>query len=118
MAVSLVLFTVNAFRPIPAAHVVLAASTSLTACLNAAFLYRRLRRDGIFTPAAGWGILTVRVGAATAAMIGIVLFLAEPLQQWLCLDALHPALRFGLVIPSAAGLYWDISVWISRGSRP
>ncbi|MGH8264217.1 MAG: murein biosynthesis integral membrane protein MurJ [Steroidobacteraceae bacterium] len=108
MAVSLALFTVNAFRPIPAAHVVLAGSTSLTACLNAAFLYRRLRRDGIFTPAAGWGILTLRVGAATAAMVGIVLALAGPLQQWLALDALHRALRISLVILAAVGVYGAI----------
>jgi putative peptidoglycan lipid II flippase len=105
MAVSLALFTYNAFRPFPAAHVVLAASTSLTACLNAAFLYRRLRRDGIFTPIPGWAIFALRVGAATAAMAGIVLYLAGPLQQWLALDSLHRGLRISLVILAAFGVY-------------
>ena len=105
MSVSLALFTVNAFWPLYAAHVVLAGSTSLTACLNAAFLYRRLRRDGIYTPAAGWGIFALRVGAATAALIGIVLFLSGPLEHWLALDGLHRALRIGLVILAAVGVY-------------
>jgi putative peptidoglycan lipid II flippase len=105
MAVSLALFTVNAFWPMHAAHVVLAASTSLTACLNAAFLYRRLRRDGIFMPTSGWAIFSLRIGAATAAMVGVVLLLAGPLQQWLALDGLHRALRISLVILAAVGVY-------------
>jgi putative peptidoglycan lipid II flippase len=115
MAVSLTLFTVHEFVQFEAAHVVLAASTSLTACLNAAFLYRRLRRDGIFTPVAGWGSFGLRVGAATAAMTALVLVTAGPLQQWMALDGLHRALRIGLVILGAVGIY--AAVLLALGLR-
>lgn len=115
MAVSLTLFTVHEFVQFEAAHVVLAASTSLTACLNAAFLYRRLRQDGIFTPVAGWGSFGLRVGAATAAMTALVLVTAGPLQQWMALDGLHRALRIGLVILGAVGIY--AAVLLALGLR-
>jgi putative peptidoglycan lipid II flippase len=105
MAVSLALFSVNAFWPIPAAHVVLAGSTSLTACLNAAFLFRRLRRDGIYAPAAGWGPFFMRVGAATGIMAAGLVFFAGPLSHWLALDAIHRGLRIGAVIAAAVVVY-------------
>ncbi len=115
MAVSLTLFTVHQFVQFKAAHVVLAASTSLTACLNAAFLYRRLRRDGIFTPVAGWGSFALRVGAATAAMTAVVLFTAGPLQHWMTLDGVHRALRISLVIFGAVAAY--AAVLLALGMR-
>jgi putative peptidoglycan lipid II flippase len=105
MAVSLALFTVNAFRPIPAAHVVLAASTSLTACLNAAFLFRRLRRDGIYAPATGWGPFVLRVGSATVVMSAVVVIFAGPLSHWLALDAIHRGLRICILIAAAIAVY-------------
>src|SRR5882672_5646334 len=108
MAVSLTLLTVHRFVQFQAAHVVLAGSTSLTACLNAAFLYRRLRKDGIFAPAAGWGGFAVRVGLATAAMTAVVIYAAGPLQQWLALDGLHRAFRISAVILGAAAVYGGV----------
>lgn len=83
MALSLALFGVNAVAPFKAPHVVLAASTSLTACLNAALLFRRLRRENVYRPEPGWGLFAFRVVAATVVMGVLVVFLAGPLTDWL-----------------------------------
>jgi len=109
MVVSLTLFAVYRFVHFQAAHVVLAASTSLTACLNAALLFRRLRRDGIYRASAGWGVFALRVGVATGAMAAVVLIFAGPLQRWLALDALQRAVRIGLVILGAIGAYGGVA---------
>jgi putative peptidoglycan lipid II flippase len=108
MTLSLALLTLHRFVPFPAPHVVLAASTSLTACLNAALLFRRLRRDGVYSPEAGWGALILRVGAGTAAMIALVLFLAGPLSAWLALDTWHRCLRLTALILSAIAVYFGV----------
>jgi putative peptidoglycan lipid II flippase len=108
MSMSLALFTVNAFWPIPAAHVVLAASTSLTACLNAAFLFKRLRRDGIYAPAPGWMAFGLRVGAATIVMSVALVIFAGPLSHWLALDAIHRGLRICILIAAAIAVYGGV----------
>lgn len=105
MAVSLGLFAVHHFVQFQAAHVVLAASTSLTACLNAGLLFRRLRRDGIYRAEPGWGIFALRVGAATAAMAVVVVVYAGGLPQWLALGALQRGVRILCVILAAMGAY-------------
>jgi putative peptidoglycan lipid II flippase len=106
MAFSIALLTWHHFSPLPAPHVVLAASTSVTACLNAALLFRRLRRDGAYAPSSGWGVFALRIGAATAAMTGLVLGFAGPLADWLALDTWHRCLRLAALILAALGVYF------------
>ena len=108
MALSLSLFAVNAVVHFPAAHVVLAASTSLTACINAALLFSRLRRDGVYRPGPGWGIFIFRTGAATLAMAAVVWLFAGPLDQWLALDSARRALRLAWVLAAAIGAYFAV----------
>jgi len=108
MALSLTLFAVHRFVQFQAPHVVLAASTSLTACLNAALLFRRLRRDEVYLPGAGWGAFTLRTGLATVAMATVVLLFAGPLHDWLVLDGLHRAFRLGVVLAAAIGAYFAV----------
>jgi putative peptidoglycan lipid II flippase len=106
MTLSVALFAVHYLVPFRAPHVVLAASTSLTACLNAALLFRRLRRDGVYAPEPGWSVFILRTGVATAAMTALVVLFAGPLSQWLALDPLHRALRLAVVILVAIGVYF------------
>jgi putative peptidoglycan lipid II flippase len=108
MALSVTLFAVYRLVPFRAPHVVLAASTSLTACLNAALLFGRLRRDGIYVPEPGWTVFILRTGAATAAMTVLVVLFAGPLSQWLALDGLHRVWRLAVVIPGAIGVYFGV----------
>jgi putative peptidoglycan lipid II flippase len=108
MAVSLALFGVNVVSPFPAPHVVLAASTSLTACLNAGLLFRRLRQDGVLAPEPGWGTFMARVVVATLVMSGLVIAFAGPLPQWLALGELHRVTRLAVIILGAVAVYFGV----------
>jgi putative peptidoglycan lipid II flippase len=108
MTLSVALFVVYLVVRFEAPHVVLAASTSVTACLNAILLFRRLRRDGVYVPEAGWALFIVRTVVATAAMGALVLYFAGSLSQWLMLDSLHRALRLAVVILGAVGAYFGV----------
>lgn len=116
MSFSLLVFLVDRQHPLAAAHVGLAISTTLTAWINAGLLYRRLRRDGVYRPLAGWGGFALRIGAATAAMAAVVIALDGPIEGWLKLDALHRALRLTLVIVAAVVAYFG--VLFALGLRP
>jgi putative peptidoglycan lipid II flippase len=87
----------------PLRHAGLALAIGLGACLNAALLYRYLRRDGIYTPQPGWSVFLLKVGAAVGFM-AVVLFttMGEP-TWWLAAPWQHkvPAI-LGLVALGAA----------------
>lgn len=108
MVFSVALLTLHHFHPLPAPHVVLAASTSLTACVNAALLLWQLRSDGAYAPAAGWGAFALRIGAGTTAMAALVLVFAGPLSDWLAADTLHRCVRLAALILAAIGVYFGV----------
>jgi putative peptidoglycan lipid II flippase len=64
-------------------HAGLALSIGLAACLNAALLYRGLRRDGIYHPQPGWVLFALKLAAALAAMGGALWFTAGSDSDWL-----------------------------------
>src|SRR5205823_8726655 len=66
---------------VPLKHAGLALAIGLGACLNAALLYRGLRRAGIYTPQAGWAIFVLKVVAAVAFM-AVVLFTTMGEASW------------------------------------
>src|SRR3546814_14732058 len=100
MTASLVLFALALHFHIEAAHVGLAASTSLTAWVNASLLLRRLRRDRIYVPRDGWGRYVLQLLAANLALAVVVLYGTGPLVDWMAAGAMTRALRVLLVIRS------------------
>ncbi|NKF23178.1 murein biosynthesis integral membrane protein MurJ [Solimonas marina] len=116
MAASLVLFALALHYHIAAAHVGLAASTSLTAWVNAMLLLRRLRRDGIYRPGAGWGVFALRILLACAALALVVFYGVGHLADWMAADALTRGLRAMLVI--VAGIVVYFAVLALCGMRP
>lgn len=66
-----------------ATHAGLALATSVAALLNAALLYRGLRRDKVISHTAGWVPFALRILIANLAMWGILSTLAKPLDWWL-----------------------------------
>jgi len=116
MTLSLSLFAINSVVHFPAAHVVLAASTSVTACVNAALLFGRLRRDGVYRPQPGWGVFALRTAAATLAMAAVVWLFAGPLEQWLALNSMRRAARLSALLAAAAAAYFG--VLFALGLRP
>jgi putative peptidoglycan lipid II flippase len=88
---------------LPLRHAGLALAIGLGACLNAALLYRGLRRRGAYVPEPGWPLFLLKVAAAVGAM-ALVLYLAMGEAAW-WLEARWqrklPAL-LGLVVLGAA----------------
>ncbi len=67
---------------LPGPHAGLALATALAAYLNAALLYRGLRRAGVYCPQPGWGRWLLRIIVAGLLMGLVLLWLAPPLSQW------------------------------------
>ena len=65
----------------PLRHAGLALAIGLGACLNAALLYRVLRRTGIYVPQPGWAVFLLKVAAAVGFM-AIVLFTTMGESSW------------------------------------
>lgn len=68
---------------VPLKHAGLALAIGLGACLNAALLYRYLRRHGIYAPQPGWRAFAGRVAFAVAAMSAVLYFAMGPSAWWL-----------------------------------
>jgi putative peptidoglycan lipid II flippase len=65
------------------AHVGLAAATTLSSLSNATMLYFGLRRAGVYRPGPGWVGLLLRVGLATIAMGGFLVWLSLAAGDWI-----------------------------------
>ena len=63
-------------------HVGLALATSVSAFLNAALLYRGLRRAGISQGFSGWSAYLLRLLLATASMVALLLWLLPSPDSW------------------------------------
>jgi putative peptidoglycan lipid II flippase len=70
----------------PGPHAGLAAATSLCAFINAGLLYRGLRREGVITPAPGWGRFLLRVGVASGVLVMALVQAVPPTSAWLEAD--------------------------------
>ena len=101
---------------IEGAHVGLAISTSLTAWVNAALLFRRLRADRIYVPGTGWGVFAGKVTLATLAMSAVIYLFHAPIAQWLELGALARGGRLAVLIAAAIAAYFG--VLLALGIRP
>jgi putative peptidoglycan lipid II flippase len=67
----------------PLKHAGLALAIGLGACLNAALLYRGLRRAGAYTPEPGWPAFLAKVAAAVLVMAAVLFAAMGPSAWWL-----------------------------------
>ena len=81
----------------PLKHAGLALAIGLGACLNAAFLYRILRKRSIFVPQPGWLVFVLKVGASVGIM-AVVLFTTMGEARWWLSAPAH------LKLPAVLGL--------------
>ncbi|GHA75060.1 murein biosynthesis integral membrane protein MurJ [Cognatilysobacter bugurensis] len=77
------------------AHVGIAAATALAGVVNAALLWRYLRRDGIFKPQPGWTPWLARIGVGLAVMAATVILL----ERWV-------TARYGMWTAQPDALRW------------
>jgi len=99
-----------------ASHAGLALATSIAAILNAWLLYAGLRRNKIVQHGAGWGVLLIRIMAANAAMIAVILYFERPLAFWLSAETLAKAGWLALTVTASAVVYF-VFLWLV-GVRP
>jgi putative peptidoglycan lipid II flippase len=97
-------------------HVGLASATSAAALVNAALLYRGLRRDGVMRHSAGWPSLLLRVVVANAAMCAALVLLDRPLDWWLAVSAWDRIAWLGLTVAAGAATYFASLLLL--GMRP
>jgi putative peptidoglycan lipid II flippase len=106
----------NAVFIVPLRHAGLALAIALGACLNAALLYRGLRRREIYAPEPGWRAFLGKVAAATALMAAALWFAMGPAAWWTSADLLpRVAALVGLVVLGA--LVYFGCLW-ACGFRP
>lgn len=96
----------------PGPHMGLAVATALSSFLNAALLWRGLRRGGILTPGTGWGRLLGQGLLAAAGMAALLWWLAGSLDSWLAAATLERVLRLLMVVPAGAATYFGL-LWLS-----
>lgn len=89
-------------------HSGLALATAITAWQNAGLLYRRLRREGVYSPLKGWGIIYSRILVAGGAM-AVLLFWGVPHpSEWLVWGGWDRVFHLTFWIVLAVGLYFLI----------
>jgi putative peptidoglycan lipid II flippase len=95
----------------PLRHAGLALAIGLGACLNAALLYRGLRRAGVYQPLPGWGGFLARLAVAMAAMGVVLWFAAGDGAQWLAGGVLARAGRLAGLVAAGAATYFA-ALWL------
>lgn len=85
----------------PFAHVGLAIAVSMAAIVNAALLFHRLRRDGVYQPLPGWGKFLTRTAVASAIMGGVVFWGAGEVSAW--------------ITAGTSERIWQLSLWVIAG---
>ncbi len=116
MTLSLTLYAIAKATGSDIGHAGLALSTSFTASLNAAMLWRRLRRDGVFVPEQGWSPFLLRLLAANLAMAIVTLLLAGSTASRIGLPLTHRIIKLVVVIVAAVVAYF--ATLLITGLRP
>lgn len=96
-------------------HVGLALATSVAAYLNAGLLWRGLRREGVYRFDPAWRVFLPRLFAATAVMVGLVLWLSPAAPAWLAWGWQRRALELAGLVAAGGGAY--LAVLAAAGVR-
>jgi putative peptidoglycan lipid II flippase len=97
-------------------HTGLAAATSCSAFLNAALLFRGLKRAGVYRSGAGWGALAARAGIAAAAMSAFIVWFVSRLGDWLEMSTWQRIGWLSFSIGAAMIVYFAVCLLV--GMRP
>ena len=98
------------------AHVGIAAATALAGVLNAALLWRYLRRQGLYVAGPGWGLWLLRIVVGLAALAVAVLAVREWVGEWAGLAVLWRWVWL-LVAVGAGALAYGLAL-LAMGLRP
>ena len=91
---------------LPLRHAGLALAIGLASCLNAALLYRGLRRRGIYAPQAGWMAFWLKLLCALAVMGAVLWFAAGAEQSWLARNGVERVTWLATTVAAGALSYF------------
>ncbi len=100
----------------PAPHAGVALSTALAAIVNAALLWRGLRKRGYHAPRSGWVPFLFRVAVAAIVMAVAVWIAAGPLSHWFAWSVWSRIAHLAAIIVGGAVLYLLVLALV--GLRP
>ncbi len=92
-------------------HAGLALSIGLAACLNAALLYRGLRRHDVYHPQPGWMAFSLKLLAALAIMGGALWLASGGDAAWLAYPLPERLIRLGLLVGLGVIAYFA-TLWV------
>ena len=101
---------------VPFAHVGLALATSLSAWLNAYWLYSGLRKEGVYKPETGWFSILIRIALATVAMASTLWFGSDQMGDWQIWSWFGRSWRLAILCGAGLGIY--LLVLLATGVRP
>jgi putative peptidoglycan lipid II flippase len=112
MACSLVFTGIALWSGFAAPHAAIALATATGAWINALLLLSRLRRDGIYRPAAGWDRFGWQLLAANTVMAVLLMLTAGALESWTLAGIGERVLRLTWIMLAAMGAYFGV-LWLT-----
>ena len=106
MVLNVVFVVAWEYSETPASHTALAIATSAAAYLNAALLYRALKRDEVYRIRRRTRRLLAKVVAATLVMGAVLFALIPPLAGWADWTVIRRALTLTGLVALGAAIYW------------
>ncbi|HEY7840177.1 MAG TPA: murein biosynthesis integral membrane protein MurJ [Gammaproteobacteria bacterium] len=106
----------NLLFVVPLRHAGLALATALSAYVNAALLYRALRKRDWFVPEPGWRAYAAKLAAAAAAMCALLYLFVPAIGEWFGWRAVERAAQLVLWV-AAGGICYFAMLWLC-GIRP
>ncbi len=87
------------------AHTGLALATTLSAYLNALWLFFGLRKAGFYQAQAGWGKWIARIVIANSVMVAVILAINPAIEQWMVFSEWQRAMWMLALVSAGAGSY-------------
>ncbi len=83
-------------------------ANALSAYLNAGFLFRQLRKSGVYQPQSGWGTLFPKLLLANGVMGAMLLLWVDELDVWMSWEAAQRAWYLAAWVGAAAVVYFGL----------
>jgi putative peptidoglycan lipid II flippase len=95
----------------PLKHAGLALAISIGGCMNAALLFRGLRRAAIYRPEPGWGEFSTKLIMALACMSAVLWLCVGEAHWWFSSPTIYRVARLSGIVVLGAGAYF-LALWL------
>jgi putative peptidoglycan lipid II flippase len=92
-------------------HAGLALSIGLASCLNAAMLYRGLRKRQAYAPSPAWRSFSLKLGAAMVVLAAVLWWGSGDQSAWLHMSNTTKLLHLSLLVCAGGGAYLG-TLWL------